>query len=486
MNFLKVRVPCTAQGQLSFDIGHSMKGFDLLLLSALLFPLSAPLTAGSWTGLIGVDYQPNHYPSGNTLNNHDVFYVANNAQGTAITNIYAELSQLQAAGFNTVRSYQTTDYSWVDLINQANALGMNVIYEAVIPQTGTVADINAATSLLTNVINTVGSAKFNSTVTLILAGHENYCGTCDNGGSNIAYLTQAVSALQAVAPSIPVSSALVSGDLIAPPSSDITTLVNSYSATAPLGFDPYPFQWGIPVAQAVGTISSSSTINSIGWDYYQVEQQSFYVAPRTILMAESGWASAGTTNPGYACGNNCAPSIPNEASYLSTLYQFVNTASNNSALFVFEAYDEPAKVPGGSSMEDYYGMFDYNCNLKGPNNTTLLPNTSYSPGSNFGCQGFSGGALLTIVGFGTPYTLVITQTNPVTQQNASITISSTGTPGSLADAPWPEYLVFPGAKITIRGNPSCTSTVQSINSLQQITFSGRCNCANDNSNNCYY
>ena len=88
--------------------------------------------------------------------------------------------------------------------------------------------------------------------------------------------------------------------------------------------------------------------------------------------------------------------------------------------------------------------------------------------------------------FGNPYTLIITQKNPVTGKNANMVMTSTGNQGPLADAPWPEYLVFPGAKITIRGNPSCTSTVQSINAAQQITFSGKCNCPNNNGNNCYF
>lgn len=458
-----------------------------LLYAFIFLPNTMLYATPAWTGLIGVDYQPNHYPTGNTFNNHDVFYVGKNSNGTAITNVYAELSQLKAAGFNTIRSYQTTDYSWIDIINQAHALGMYVVYEAVIPQNGSTTDITAATTLLTSIINQVGTATFNSTVILVLAGHENYCGTCGpSSGSNITYLTQAVTSLQGIVPTIPVSSALVSGDLIAPPSVDITTLVNSYSPAAPLGFDPYPFQWGVLISQAVGTLSSLSTINSIGWDYYQVQQQSFYVPPRTILMAESGWASAGTTNPGYACGSNCKPSITNEATYLTKLYQFVKNTANNAALLVFEAYDEPAKVAGGTSMEDYYGVFDQNCNLKGPNNLGLIPNSSYSPTANLGCQGFSKGALLTIIGFGNPYTLIVTQTNPTTNKSASITIKSTGTPGPLVDAQWPEYLVFPGATITIRGNPSCTSTVKSISSTQKITFSGKCNCKSDGLNNCYY
>lgn len=460
--------------------------FSFLLLS---IQSTSSFATDAWTGLIGVDYQPNHYVSGSTFNNHDVFYVGNLANGTPVTNVYAELSQLKAAGFNTVRSYQTTDYSWVEIINQAHALGMHVVYEAAIPQTGNATDITAATTLLQRVIALVGAPIFNSTVTLVFAGHENYCDTCGPGNlSNVDYLVNAVTALQNVVPTIPVSSALVSGDLIAPPPpvANITKLVNSYSITAPLAYDPYPFQWGVNIANAVETVSSTSTLNSIGWDYFQVEQNSFYTPNRPILMAESGWASAGTTNPGYFCGNDCKPGIANEATYLSNLYAFVKDTNNLAGVLVFEAYDEPAKVPGGTSMEDYYGVFDENCNLKGPNNNALLPDASYSPGANLGCQGYAKGALLTIVGFGHPYTLAITQRNPVTGKDASITLKSTGRPGPVADAPWPEYLVFQGAKITIRGNPSCTSTVASINSQQQITFSGACNCSNDNLNNCYY
>ncbi|MDF1930245.1 hypothetical protein PGH45_09475 [Legionella pneumophila] len=110
--------------------------------------------------------------------------------------------------------------------------------------------------------------------------------------------------------------------------------------------------------------------------------------------------------------------------------------------------------------------------------------------SALGCQGFSKGSLLTIVGFGHPYTLVIKQKNPATGKEISITTKNTGKAGPLADAPWPQYLVFPGATITIRGNPSCTKEVSSIDSAGHITFSppnpSGCNCPNDGNSNCYY
>lgn len=485
--------------------------------------------AATFEGLVGVDYQPNHYPGTNTLNFHDVFYVGTNASGQAITNVYAELVQLKQAGFNTVRSYQTTDYSWIDIINQANALGMKVIYEAVIPQLPAdtsyaggcpVAPANqdyipCAQSLLNTVINQVGTSVFQNTVVLVFAGHENYCeagnvtSPCNNPiTSNVAYLTSAVSSLQttlttAGITSVPVGSALVSGNLTTPSvaiANDMQTLINSYSADAPLAFDPYPFQWGVTPASAVwNTPYAPPTVqatNSFAWDYIQVigstspaalpvaVAQPFYVAPRVLMAAETGWATQGSTGD-YACNSPgpCLPSVANATTYYQALYQsntanFISTAGYPAAVLAFEAYDEPNK--GSASAEGHYGLFDTNCNQKAAG---LVPNNLLVASS--GCQGFSGGALMTIVGFAHPYHLAIKQTNPVTGLDASIAITGTGIAGPLADAPWPVYLVFPGATITIRGNPSCTSTVQSVNSAQQISFSGSCNCTN-NANNCYY
>ncbi len=359
--------------------------------------------AFNFNGLIGVDYQPNHYAGNVPLNNHDVFIVGN-SQGTPITNIYAELAQLKEAGFSTVRSYQTTIYSWVDIINQAHALGMKVIYEAVIPQQPADSPysggscpvppanqdyIPCAQATLNAVITQVTKPIFNDTVILVLAGHENYCeagntiSPCNNPvTSNISYLTSAVSALQSTLTSVglttPVSSALVSGNLVTPSvaiSNDMITLANSYSADAPLAFDPYPFQWGVPANQAVWTPPLATTIqpnNSLAWDYIHVvgsanppalpaaAQQPFYSPGRVLLAAETGWATAGTTTE-YACNSPgpCMPSVANASTYYQALYQistsnFVATSGYSIGVLAFEAYDEPNK---GSSAEGHYGLF---------------------------------------------------------------------------------------------------------------------------------
>jgi hypothetical protein len=490
----------TKSAQLTMKYGHSKVTLPSLSTT------TAALGSSSWVGLVGVDYQPNHYfPVDNQLNQHDSFIVGNASgtdsswpAGTPISNVFEELKQLKAAGYNTVRSYQTYDYIWVDIINQANALGMKVIYEAAIPQTGSQADISAATSLLETVINDVSPAVFNSTVVLVFSGHENYCDTCGpNGGSNVQYLLNAVNALKAVSNNqAPVGFAFLGDDLIAPPSSDITTLVNAQSPGAPIAGDLYPFQWGVPIADSVLSISSSSANNSIGLDYHQMQQQSYYTAGHPILMAETGWASDGVQpTPPYACGGPygsgpCAPSIENEIAYFNgsasnsyPLYSFVGTSTNNAGVLVFEAYDEPAK-PTIGSMENFYGVFDQNCVLKTYNTTNAIPSTSFSQTTTQGCNGYSQGAQLSVVGFPT-YNISITQTNPQTGQSTNI--SNTNVSASTmfpVTQMWPRYLVFNNASFTLtntsNGN-TCTGIII-VGANQALTFNvtGQCNCNNQN------
>jgi len=121
--------------------------------------LNNPPGAG-WVGLIGIDYQPNHYPAGHIFNDHDVFYVGMDSTNTPVTNVHAELTQLQAAGFSIARSYQTAPYAWIDIIKQASTLGLSVIYEADIPKGGNQSSTTAALQVLNNVIAAVAPIPF--------------------------------------------------------------------------------------------------------------------------------------------------------------------------------------------------------------------------------------------------------------------------------------------------------------------------------------
>jgi len=424
----------------------------------------------SWVGLIGVNYQPNHYSAGHVFNGHDVFFTGTRGKATPVTNVYSELAQLKAAGFTTIRSYQTDPYAWIDLIKQTRALGLTVVYEAAIPQSGSQADITTALQVLGKVIGGVGVTVFRNTVVLVLAGHENYSNT------NVDYLKSAIQQLQttlttAGASTVPVGTALVSGNLVTPGSpADMQALISAASASAPLGFDPYPFQWGTwtPTQAA----NNAALINSIAWDYAQVKTQSFYTAAKPILMAETGWATAGSgAYAGYFCASqgNCRPGFANAAQYLQAVYGFVRKPANNAGVLVFEAYDEPAKdAIHADDAENYYGLFDTQCKLK-KNNTGFLPNKGFVPTANLGCQGYTSGTLFSVVGTQQgsvtnqpPFKVEIQQTNPATSKNASMSVTvpkKNRTDASLN--PWPYFLVFDKAVVKITGltsGASCTFT----------------------------
>lgn len=434
------------------------------------------------TSMIGVDYNPNHYAVGvpttyNSFNDQDVFYTAGNP---GKTNVYAELLQLQSVGFTTVRSYQVSPYSWIDIINQANTLGMKVVYEAAIPYNGSNSDIEAAQADLQSVITTVGASTFQNIVSLVFAGHENY----DN--TNVNYLIAAVQALQATLStngisSVPVGSALLSEDLVSSDPniiSDLTQLFNSYTATAPLAFDAYPFQWGVTPpddAAWINPLTTTQLPESLAWNYIQVigstnppasptaTAQSFYTAGRTLLTAETGWATFATYYPsGYACNSGssyppCAPGVGNAGEYLTAVYNGfapTNLTTYPNGILTFEAYDEPAKDPVHTgSAENFYGVFNSNCVQKAAN---LVPNNTTSPDA--GCQGYTNGALLHIAGGSNTaqpsFTVVIS--------NPSMTVVVPTANRSLeAVTPWPSYLIYNGATIQMTGSGTgnvCTTT----------------------------
>jgi hypothetical protein len=473
---------------------------------------STTTQAFAMNGLIGVDYNPNHYSNNLPFNLHDVFYTGT-LNNPSATNTYAEMQQLQEGGFTAVRSYQTEPYSWIDIINSANLLGMKVVYEAVIPQQpadsnypgcpmGAQNYIACAQATLTAVYNAVGASVFNNTVILVFAGHENYCEAgnttppCNNPAtSNVAYLTTAVNQLETtlatnlVSP-VPVGSALVSGNLTTPSSAaDMNTLITSYSATAPLGFDPYPFQWGVSPATAAVWIPPLSTnvqlTNSLAWDYIQVVGSTtppalptalpkiFYTQPRVLLSAETGWATAGGT-AGYACNSPgpCAPSVSNATAYFQALYQrntnnFVETSGYNIGVLAFEGYDEPTKA--GPTAEQNYGLFDQNCNQKAAG---MVPDNKLV--TAMGCQDFSSGTLLTINGTAPPQPTFNVQITYPSGQYPHINVQIPSNNGANFNVtPWPQFLIFSGAVITVSSaTQSCTVTATNVNPTPaSISFS---------------
>ncbi len=474
-------------------------------------PVKFTSTTGMGSGIIGINYAPNHYPvniptTTNSFNNHDVFYTGGGS--SPISNIGAELSQLKAAGFSTVRAYATTAYTWIDIINRAAALNMNVVYEVTIPQGGSCNPLlqpsNSSTTtgqgiqVLNSVISQVSPAKFKQTVTLVFAGHENYDGTA----LGATYLECAITQIQkdlknlgvnsGTSSDIPVTTAFRADDVVNPvPSQSIVQgILTTGFPAAPISFDTYPVQWGVPYANAVTDVS---TTNSVAWDYSQIANQNYTPTPPFSLIAETGWVTnAAATNPPppdqYACGTGSYPPCdfgltPQATTYLQAIYTFINTPSNKSSALVFEAYDEPAKALPTTSAENYYGVFDSNCNLKGPNNLGLIPNQSFSPDNNLGCQGFTSGALIPVsIYTGTqtaPFTVQITQRNPTTSQDASMTVVVPVQDRTNIATPWPYFVIYNNAQLIITGSATgqtCTTTATVVAGTPTFTSAAPCNC----------
>lgn len=472
-------------------------------------PLKLDFANGLGAQQLGVNYQPNHYganvPSAaSAFNNHDVFYVGGGTAPT--TNVGTELAQLKAAGFTMVRSYATTAYTLIELINQAAALGMSVVYEVPIPMGGSCnptaipADPSTTTGqaiqVLNSVIDQVTPQVFQQTVTLVFAGHENYDGTT-NGA---AYLQCAISQIQkdlinksvnsGTSSDIPVTTAFLSEiiDNPVPSQSVVNSILNTSGPTAPIAFDTYPFQWGVPVADAVTT---AATPHSIAWDFTQIANQNYQPAPPYYLIAETGWVApyqAPGGKPyhypaGYVCATQgtCQPGTANASSYFQSLYTFIQTANNNASLLGFIAYDVPtAVVSDPDNAENFYGLFDQNCSLKDP---ALVPNASFTPSNYPACMGFSQGALIPIDIYtgqqSAPFTVQITQTNPATSQDASLTLTVPVKNRTNPATPWPYFVIYNNAIIAITGSATgttCTTTATVVNGVPSFTSAAPCNC----------
>jgi hypothetical protein len=115
-----------------------------------------------------------------------------------------------------------------------------------------------------------------------------------------------------------------------------------------------------------------------------------------------------------------------------------------------------------------------------------LPNTAFVPGENPGCQGFTRGVAIAVVG-NQPgnlqnqprFTVSIQQTNPVTTLDASMTVSVPNRNRTNQNVePWPQYLVYDNAKLAIKGTTSgATCRVTAQVSGQTVSW-GAMSCSN--------
>ncbi|GEM_PF-7073444 len=403
------------------------------------------------SAFVGVDYAPGHYPQGDPRNDEDE------------ANVVPEFKQLQLAGFNTVRMYEEPGKTWIAAINAANNQGMQVIYQLGTCQSdpvthncingpGTFASVLATEiTRLQGVINQVGSATFQKVVPLILIGNEIYI-TNSQDQSNLSDLLSAVTQVRAIADplSIPTSISLQGDVWITTDKkiqSDLNTLVNALSTNAPIGVNIYPFQWVVPVAQSVNT----STLHSINWYLSGLNYPN-----NPLFISETGWATAGN----YKVGSNVTTGdINTSETYFPLLYAY--TANKYSTL-AFMGFDTPTKTTDPNlTSENFYGVFDDKCNLKGGSAPlNLLPNTSYNGSPQCSDSNaiftFAGGSSNAQPPFSIQYVhgglTYVVNVPTADRTNQDLT-------------PWPTITLSAGDTVTlVSTSSSCTNTVATINS----------------------
>lgn len=455
---LRISIHPVQTGKIQQTLNINYHGRERLKASIYLLVTSGSALKSSsakyTSTFIGVDYAPAHYPQGDSRNSEDQ------------ANVRPEVKQLQLAGFNTIRMYEEPGKTWIAAINAANNQGMQVVYQLGTCQSdpvshncingpGTFASVLATeVTRLQGVINQVGSTTFQKIVPLILVGNENFI-TNAQDQSNLSDLLSAVTAVRAIADplNIPVSISLQADVWVSTDSTikaDLTTLAAALSTHAPIGINVYPFQWVVPVAQSVNT----STAHSINWYISALNYPN-----NPVMIAETGWATAGN----YSIGANITTGNVNVAeTYFPLLYSYV---TNQYSTLAFMGFDVPTKTTDSNlTSENYYGVFDDLCNLKGGTTPlNLLANTSY----NGTPQCSNANAIFTFAGFSNtaqpPFTIqyvhggynYVVNVPTADRTNQDLT-------------PWPTITLSVGDTVTlVSTSGSCTNTVATLDSGHQ-------------------
>lgn len=414
----------------------------------------------------GVDYAPGHYPLGDARNDE------------AQANVYAEIVQLQKAGFNTVRLYGDPGKVWINVINAANDLGMKVVYQLALcelgnGQNGTCtesqynAEAAAAVQQLQNVYHMVGKAAFVKTVKLIIVGNEILGPDAKTSANKIVTTINTVNNqfLQPNQLTIPLTVSLQADVWIAakdPGRQTIATALKAVNANAPIAINVYPFQWSVPALKSMDDNASSNphyyrhTV-----PYYVKTIQQAYGMP--VMITESGWA----TNGKFILGANHAQgSLTGAEAYYQLLYPYAT--SHKIPLLAFMAFDTPTKDAGSNynpnmTSENYYGVFSKSCALKSEN---LLPNKNYNAtynacGPDDTLFTFAGGS-----NTAQPFFSI-----KVTKENGDTYTMTVPTRNRLNQGltPWPTLTLKTNDQVTLfaHSGASCTNVVASVNPSHQ-------------------
>jgi len=444
---------------------------------------------------IGANYGP-HYPCYNESGQRVQCIapsggmppgVAQDAKNAAFqTSVPLDMSQLQTAGFQSVRAYGDPPLTWITIVNQVAALNqahpdhsMGVVYQVSgcgsdvtkpkhpCERTGipfqTIIDTQKVN--LKQVIQAVGADTFQSVVKLVIVTNEDL--VAPNGQLNtediISALDQSKQALiddgirltTDSVEGVDVATDVVIGQMLTPAGMELAA---HFTPRAPVMENIYGFQFGDDPAPAVTRLSE------------EVRDLQKQYPDRPAMVGETGWATAGADSR-YPKAKGKA-TLANAIDYFKSLYPYARACSVPT--LAFESYDQPAK-PGDyltgvdELAEQHYGLLLFDNTVKDmallPGPTSKFKNYDTSQGSIFI---FSGGL---VDGQPAPVTIKTT----FTQINGS-SETATFEPTYLNDAAgnlvlfWPALTLYGptplDSQVTLYhsdGAKACSNSVKQVN-----------------------
>jgi len=436
---------------------------------------------------LGGNYGP-HYNAFDSYLGYTNYSDAKNSE--LETSVPLDFQQMQEAGFQTVRAYGDSAKVWIAMINEANTLGLNVVYTVALCGSdidnadhcclkGIVCTaekfyklLDFAKIQLTQVIDEVGVANFQKAVKLVLVGNEALVAN-GAGRENTDDLVNAIIAIKALLTTrgitlgdgngngMDISTCVQIGQMSLPAGA---TLVQEFTPGAPVVENIYPFQFG----------DAPTDLSKIEGRFAALRAA---YPSHPFMLGETGWPTQGTyTDSG---GHTFTGTLANAEQYYQVLYPYLRSA--HIPTLIFEVYDQPSKVTSDNTLsnsEQNYGVFHTGSTMKAATNV-MFPNSLYvqkpiyntAAAGVFTFTGFSQYAGLIVTKF-TPKAITITLTNP-----NGFTLTRTYKPFAMKtplngeQMVWASVNLYAGSTAAISftddfGNHiACTNTVASINLL---------------------
>jgi hypothetical protein len=438
---------------------------------------------------LGGNYGP-HY---NAFDSYQGYINYSDAKNSELeTSVPLDFQQMREAGFETVRAYGDSAKVWIAMINEANALNLNLVYTVALcgsdiddPNHCCLKGLNCtgakfydlldfAKIQLGQIIDEVGVQNFQKAVKLILVGNEALVAN-GAGHENTDDLINAIIAIKALLTAKGVALGDGNGNGV-----DISTCVQIGQMSLPAGqLLVQEFTPGAPVVENIYPFQFGDAPTDLSRIQQRVAMLHTAYPTHPVMIGETGWPTQGTYTD--SANHTFTGNLADAQQYYKVLYPYLRSAQIPT--LIFEVYDQPSKVTSDNTLsnsEQNYGVFHINNTMKNPGDNVMFPNAQYVQKPIYDT---SAAGVFTFIGVEhrdpnnnnlitsfSPSAVAITLTNP-----NGFTLTRTYKPFAMKTAlngeqmVWPSVNLYQGSTAAIAftndfsQNIACTNTVASIN-----------------------